>query len=51
MYLGVPDGHPAAPTRLDLKRARGGFIPSFRVCTSFNEATVINKSSGGNANS
>ncbi|TVY44423.1 Hybrid signal transduction histidine kinase K [Lachnellula occidentalis] len=28
--LGVPEGHPAAPTRLDLKHARGGFIPSFR---------------------
>ncbi|CAG8980025.1 hypothetical protein HYALB_00005199 [Hymenoscyphus albidus] len=28
--IGVPDGHAAAPSRLDLHRARGGFIPSFR---------------------
>lgn len=28
--IGVPDGHTAAPPRLDLHRARGGFIPSFR---------------------
>jgi len=28
--LGVPDGHAAAPPRLDLKRSRGGFVPAFR---------------------
>lgn len=28
--IGVPEGHTAAPPRLDLHRARGGFIPSFR---------------------
>jgi hypothetical protein len=28
--LGVPNGHPAAPIQLDLKRSRERFIPSFR---------------------
>ncbi|GAB7350822.1 hypothetical protein MBLNU459_g1357t1 [Dothideomycetes sp. NU459] len=28
--LGIPEGHPAAPARLDLKRSTEGFVPSFR---------------------
>jgi hypothetical protein len=44
--LGVPDGHPSAPTRLDLKRARGGFIPSFREAIQTREPKLLNISDG-----
>jgi PAS domain S-box-containing protein len=40
--LGVPEGHPAAPTRLDLKRSRGGFIPSFRDAMRTREPKLLN---------
>lgn len=39
--LGVPVGHPAAPTRLDLKRSREGFIPSFREAMRTREPTRL----------
>lgn len=40
--LGVPQGHPAAPTRLDLKRSRGGFIPAFRDAMHTREPKILN---------
>jgi PAS domain-containing protein len=39
--IGVPEGHPAAPTRLDLKRAKGGFIPSFRDAMQTREPKLL----------
>ncbi|TVY90923.1 Hybrid signal transduction histidine kinase K [Lachnellula willkommii] len=44
--LGVPEGHPAAPTRLDLKRARGGFIPAFRDAMATRVPKLLNLSDG-----
>jgi len=44
--LGVPEGHPAAPTRLDLKRSRGGFIPAFRDAMQTREPKLLNISDG-----
>jgi hypothetical protein len=44
--LGVPEGHPAAPTKLDLKRARGGFIPAFRDAMKTLEPKVLNINDG-----
>lgn len=40
--MGVPEGHPAAPTRLDLKRSRGGFIPAFRDAMQTREPKLLN---------
>jgi PAS domain S-box-containing protein len=44
--LGVPEGHPSAPTRLDLKRARGGFIPSFREAMTTREPKLLDITDG-----
>jgi PAS domain S-box-containing protein len=44
--LGVPDDHPAAPRRLDLKRSRGGFIPSFREAMKTREPKLLNLTDG-----
>lgn len=44
--LGVPEGHPAAPTRLDLKRSRGGFIPAFRDAMKTREPKVLTINDG-----
>jgi hypothetical protein len=44
--LGVPDGHPAAPRRLDLKRSRGGFVPSFRDAMQTREPTLLSIKDG-----
>ena len=44
--LGVPEGHPSAPTRLDLKRARGGFIPSFREAMQTREPKILQIADG-----
>jgi PAS domain-containing protein len=40
--LGVPEGHAAAPLKLDLKRSRGGFIPSFREAMTTREPKILN---------
>ena len=40
--LGVPDSHSAAPTRLDLRRSRCGFIPAFRDAMQTREPKVLN---------
>jgi PAS domain S-box-containing protein len=39
--LGVPEGHPAAPTGLDLRRATGGFIPAFRDALQTREPKLL----------
>lgn len=44
--LGVPEGHHAAPKRLDLKRSRGGFVPSFRDALQTREPTLLSIKDG-----
>jgi PAS domain S-box-containing protein len=39
--LGIPEGHTAAPKRLDLHRASEGFIPSFREALRTREPTML----------
>lgn len=38
--------HPAAPKRIDLKRGRGGFIPSFREAMKTREPALVSLSDG-----
>lgn len=38
--------HPAAPKRLDLRRARGGFVPSFREASKTREPKLVNLTDG-----
>lgn len=40
--LGIPEGHAAAPSKLDLKRSRGGFIPAFRDAMQTREPKMLN---------
>jgi hypothetical protein len=40
--LGVPEDHPCSPTKLDLKRSRGGFIPAFRDAMQTREPKLLN---------
>lgn len=40
--LGVPDNHPSAPLKLDLKRSKGGFVPAFRNALKTREPKLIN---------
>ncbi|KAK1758090.1 hypothetical protein QBC47DRAFT_373685 [Echria macrotheca] len=44
--IGVPDGHIAAPSHLDLKRSREGFIPSFREAMRTREPTLLHTRDG-----
>ncbi|TID21535.1 aerobic respiration control sensor protein arcB [Venturia nashicola] len=44
--IGIPDGHPAAPQQLDLKRSREGFIPSFRTSMRTREPTTLHTRDG-----
>lgn len=44
--IAVPSGHPAAPSRLDLKRSREGFIPSFREAMRTREPTKLQTRDG-----
>ncbi|CZR63478.1 related to sensory transduction histidine kinase [Phialocephala subalpina] len=44
--LGVPKGHHAVPKRLDLKRSRGGFVPSFRDALQTREPTLLSTKDG-----
>ena len=39
--IGVPEGHPASPPRLDLKRSKEGFIPAFREAMRTREPTTL----------
>ncbi|KAK8124014.1 hypothetical protein PG999_003932 [Apiospora kogelbergensis] len=44
--IGVPEGHPAAPRQLDLKRSREGFIPAFREAMRTREPLLLNTRDG-----
>ncbi|KAH6984305.1 hypothetical protein BKA56DRAFT_580868 [Ilyonectria sp. MPI-CAGE-AT-0026] len=44
--LGVPEGHPAAPTQIDLKRSYEGFVPSFREAMRTREPTLLHVRDG-----
>jgi hypothetical protein len=40
--IGIPDGHPSTPARLDLKRSHEGFIPAFREAMRTRVPTMLN---------
>lgn len=44
--LGIPDGHPAKPTKLDLKRSIEGFVPAFREAMRTREPTMLHTRNG-----
>lgn len=44
--LGVPAGHTTAPTRIDLYRSRGGFIPVFREAMKTRKPTILDIDDG-----
>lgn len=44
--LGVPDGHTAAPARLDLKRSIGGFTQPFRDAMHTQEPRLLDINDG-----
>lgn len=44
--LGVPEGHPAAPVQLDLRRSPEGFVPSFREAMRTREPTLLRVKDG-----
>ncbi|KAF2447736.1 aerobic respiration control sensor protein arcB [Karstenula rhodostoma CBS 690.94] len=44
--IGIPEGHPASPPKLDLKRSKEGFIPAFREAMRTREPTIIKRRNG-----
>ncbi|KAF1996005.1 hypothetical protein P154DRAFT_444246 [Amniculicola lignicola CBS 123094] len=44
--IGIPDGHAASPTRLDLKRSQEGFIPAFREAMRTREPSMLHTRDG-----
>lgn len=44
--IGIPDGHSAAPSRLDLKRSHGGFVPAFRDALQTREPKILSVKDG-----
>lgn len=44
--IGIPNGHPASPPKLDLKRSKEGFIPSFREAMRTREPTILHRRNG-----
>jgi PAS domain-containing protein len=44
--IGIPDGHPASPARLDLKRSKEGFIPAFREAMRTREPSMLQTRDG-----
>lgn len=44
--IGIPYGHPASPSKLDLKRSKEGFIPAFREAMRTREATMLHSRNG-----
>ncbi|KAH8722743.1 hypothetical protein GQ44DRAFT_711556 [Phaeosphaeriaceae sp. PMI808] len=44
--IGIPEGHAAAPYRLDLKRGQEGFIPAFREAMRSREPTKLQTRDG-----
>jgi PAS domain S-box-containing protein len=44
--IGIPQGHPASPHRLDLKRSQEGFVPAFREAMRTREPTTLQTRDG-----
>ncbi|KAH6625245.1 hypothetical protein C7974DRAFT_312570 [Boeremia exigua] len=44
--IGIPEGHPASPRRLDLKRSQEGFVPAFREAMRTREPTTLQTRDG-----
>jgi hypothetical protein len=44
--LGIPEGHPATPQRLDLRRYGGGFVPAFRDAMQTREPKILSTKNG-----
>lgn len=44
--IGIPEGHPASPRRLDLKRSQEGFVPAFREAMRTREPTMLQTRDG-----
>ncbi|KAF2628390.1 aerobic respiration control sensor protein arcB [Macroventuria anomochaeta] len=44
--IGIPEGHPASPRKLDLKRSQEGFIPAFREAMRTREPTTLQTRDG-----
>ncbi|KAK7193706.1 hypothetical protein DPSP01_000261 [Paraphaeosphaeria sporulosa] len=44
--IGIPEGHPASPPKLDLKRSKEGFIPAFREAMRTREPTILHRRNG-----
>lgn len=45
-HIGIPNGHPAAPPKLDLKRSQDGFVPAFREAMRTREPTTLQTRDG-----
>jgi PAS domain S-box-containing protein len=44
--IGIPEGHPAAPIQVDLKRSLEGFVPAFREAMRTREPTLLHTRDG-----
>lgn len=44
--IGIPEGHPASPRKLDLKRSQEGFVPAFREAMRTREPTMLRTRDG-----
>ncbi|CAO2651809.1 Nn.00g000920.m01.CDS01 [Neocucurbitaria sp. VM-36] len=44
--IGIPQGHPACPHKLDLKRSQEGFVPAFREAMRTREPTTLQTRDG-----
>ncbi|KAF1972904.1 aerobic respiration control sensor protein arcB [Bimuria novae-zelandiae CBS 107.79] len=44
--VGIPNGHPASPPKLDLKRSKEGFVPAFREAMRTREPTILHRRNG-----
>lgn len=44
--IGIPEGHPASPRKLDLKRSSEGFVPAFREAMRTREPTTLQTRDG-----
>jgi PAS domain S-box-containing protein len=44
--IGIPEGHPASPRKLDLKRSQEGFVPAFREAMRTREPTTLQTRDG-----
>ncbi|KAF1359732.1 hypothetical protein EJ07DRAFT_155677 [Lizonia empirigonia] len=44
--IGIPEGHPASPRKLDLKHSPEGFVPAFREAMRTREPTMLQTRDG-----